>query len=940
MTIDRHYAQGIRAATELNGRRLLRKLIAFVLFALVALASSPEAAQAAPIAPTPWLPPDPAYKISVVADGMYRLDYTYLQTAGLPVDTLDPATFQMFWLGQEIAIEVTGAGDGQFNPGDAVVFFGRSVDSLYYEDLLPDHKYTGTNIYWLTYGQAAGKRMATLDGAAVTGTPAGPSWHVQREEQQKLHRTEYPRYSTGARFNPDDDHWFWQRTQSIGNPGSKAHSITTSLPNPAAGSYLATVQARVVGGAGGTHALDIFVNSTDVLTGAAQWTDFTPLEAGATFSQSLLLNGSNTVQLWYSNVGTGFMAMENYTDWLEIGYYRDRVAVSDRLIFNGAQTPGAWQYDVTNLSTADIFVYDVTDLFNSLSVINTAVTGGGPYAVDFSASGDNRRFAAVTGTSYLAPAANNIQLVTHLTSPYTPSGLAVSNGGASWDLRDAGNGADWIVITHRDFWDEIQPLAEWRETVTKYRVAVVDVQEIYDQFNGGLLASEAIQEFLSYAYFNWQQPQPRYVLMAGGGTRDMRPYFINSKPTYVPAFLYPADPILGETASDNRYVMLEGNDILPDMSIGRFPAYAETEITTIVSKTIHYESTPTINDWNQNVLFISDDLDGGGGNFYAFSDILADGSSDPNDPANTRFLPDPYQAIKVYLSQNCDVANLNQVPTECQAMIQEAINNTGALFTSYIGHAQIKNWATEPMVDQALVSTFTNYDQLTIMLAMTCFEGFFHEPANGSRSLAETYIFNDNGGAVASYSPTGFGVATGHDWLEQGFFIDVFQNEQTILGDAIVASKEFLYNNAPSGKYDDLLDTMLLFGDPALQIQTFVSPTAVELAELQAQEQSDGTTLVAWTTGAEADMAAFNVQRSDDGGATFATLNATALPAISSGGTQGNRYTFVDGGAGQPGRLYRIEVLRVDGSRDVSAVTGVTLRPSGSVVFLPLAVRN
>ena len=918
---------------------ILRPVIGFALVVVLQLVVQSNVS-AAPIAPTAWQPPEPAYKIAVTADGLYRLDYALLQSAGVPVDAVDPASWQMYWLGREIAIQVTGAEDGRFDPGDAVVFYGRSVDSLYYEGLLPDHKYTGANIYWLTYGQAPGKRMATLDGAAVTGTPAGPAWTVQHEEQQRLHRTEYPRYATGPKFDPEDDHWFWQRTQSIGNPGNKAHTIAVTLPNPAAGSYTATVQARVVGGTGGTHALDLMLNGTDILTGTAQWTDFAPLEVTTTFSQSVLLNGNNSLQLWYSNVGTGFLAMENYTDWVEIGYYRERVAVNNRLTFNGESAAGDWRYDVTGLTAADIFVYDVTDLFDSRTVTNVDITGAGPYAAGFSATGAGRRFAVATGSSFLTPAAGAIQVVTHRASPYTPSGQYVAQqGSGGWDLRDPANGADWIVITHGDFWNEIQPLADWRATVTKYRVAVVDVQEIYDQFNGGLLSSEAIRDFLAYAYANWQAPRPRYVLLAGGGSRDMRGYFVNSKPTYVPAFLYPADPILGETAADNRYVLLEGDDILPDMSIGRFPAYAASEITTIVAKTIHYESTPTVNDWNQNVLFISDDLEGGGGNFYAFSDTLVSGSSDPNDPDNTRFLPDPYQAIKVYLSQNCDIGNINQQPTECQALIQDAINNTGALFTSYVGHAQIKNWATEPLVDQTLVSTFTNLDQLTIMLAMTCFEGFFHEPANGSRSLAESYIFNTVGGAVASYSPTGFGIATGHDWLEQGFFVDVFQNDQTILGDAIVASKEYLHANAPASKYDDLIDTMLLFGDPALRIQTFVQPTAVELAGVEAQEQSDGTTLVTWTTGAEVDMAAFNVQRSDDGGATFAPLNASPVPALNSGGAQGNSYTVVDTGAPQPDRLYRIEVLRLDGSRDVTAPVGVSARRANTVVFLPLAVR-
>ena len=49
------------------------------------------------------------------------------------------------------------------------------------------------------------------------------------------------------------------------------------------------------------------------------------------------------------------------------------------------------------------------------------------------------------------------------------------------------------------------------------------------------------------------------------------------------------DPWILETASDNRYVTVSGDDNLPDMIIGRLPVTTEIETSAAVSKIIdHY----------------------------------------------------------------------------------------------------------------------------------------------------------------------------------------------------------------------------------------------------------------------------------------------------------------------------------------------------------------
>ena len=779
----------------------------------VLAAARNQLAAADTLTPTLWTPPGTAYRIEVTADGLYTMDYAYLAAAGLPVDTIDPRTFRMFFLGREIPIAVAGESDGRFEPGDVIRFYGRNVDSLYYDGLLPTHKYTGATIFWLSYGTPAngdirGQRMARKDGS-LSGSTAGPSLETIRLEQQTRYESRYPRYRSGARFRPEDDHWLWYKLQVFSAP--KQQRLTVSLPQVATDTRMGEIKVKMVGGLTGRHGLRLFVNNVQVFEDSTTWRDYEPFTAVAPVTQTLFTEGDNLITIEAFNVDVSIS--ELFIDWVEVSYYRDRKATGAQFIFHGeagdptAQGSGVWQYTVDNFASANIFVYDVTNLEDVQQVSDIRTSGSGPYSVVFGDRDYSRRYLATTPDVRVTPA--SISLHEPIISTFTPSQPWVQANGNSGrsDLLSKQNGADWIVITHKDFWDATMTLSDYRQS--KYRVAQVDVQQIYDQFNGGMMSSEAIRDFLAYAHTNWQPPAPQYVLLSGGGTSDMRGYFSNSKKTYVPTFIYPVDPILGETATDNRLVTFLGNDILPDMDVGRFPAFTAEEVAVMVRKSIHYESTPTINDWNTNILLISDDLEGGGGDFYHFSDVLASGYADANDPQGTKFMPAPYSASKAYLGRTCDLGNPG-FATECRGVISDTIHS-GALLVSYVGHAQTKNWAVEKMMDLNLANSLTNYDRLSIFLGMACFEGFFHQPPSGSRSLGETYVLNPNGGAVASWSPTGFGVATGHDWMEQGLFLALFQDRVGQLGSAMTQGKEYLYHNAPAHKYDDLIDTFVLF---------------------------------------------------------------------------------------------------------------------------------
>jgi len=860
----------------------------------------------------PWTPPSPSYRISVTVDGIYRLDYALLAAAGLPVDTLDPRTFRMFYMGQEIAIQVNGEGDGRFDPGDEILFYARGVDSLFYEGLLRTNKYTGTNIFWLTYGGPAGRRMAQLDGSAGGATPP-PFLH-------KEHLERYTRYVYLNNYPdlPDADHWF---DNKIVAPNSRTYTFQAANLAPAAG-LTGTLKFNLQGyiNTPTPHHIRVSVNGNLVYEDNTSWYSGMPLTVQVDVPQAYFQEGTNniTFQLLLDAPTT---YDEIYYNWAEPSYYDTYVAEGDSLLFD-SPAPGGWRYTVSGFSTADAQVYDVTEMLDVRQVINTAIAGTGPFALSF---GDpttgTHRYLVATPTTYKTPA--GIQLVTRLASAYTPI-----------EPISTTNRADYIIITHGDFYTEAMRLAAYRSQ--RYAVALLDVQDIYDRFNGGMMSAEAIRDFLAYAYHYWRSPAPRFAVLIGDGTSDMRNYLRTTPPTYIPPFLANVDPDLKETAADNLFVTFVGDDPVPDMALGRMSVNTTAEAAAMIDKVIAYETQCQCGQggdaWNKNTLFISDNLVHGGGNFYFYSDEIADGYADP--PTNSiKLLPATYTVTKAYLDLTCFGRD------DCRYMITQTLNVTGALLVNYVGHAGKDYWSFDAIFSQEVLPSLTMSACLPVYLPMTCYEGSFHDPRRGFAALAEAYTRLPLYGAVASLSPTGSGLVSGHDVLERGLFLALFHQGYQTLGEAVVQAKRYLYDTTTSDR--DLLNTFMIFGDPALRLKTesvCEVPTGLSVARFEGQALA-GAVRLTWETANEADILGFNILRREAGQATaMQVINATPLLGSWAGSHQGDVYSYVDDTV-QTGRVYEytLEIIQLSGGRATHGP--ITVRARGAALYLPLIQR-
>ncbi len=694
---------------------------------------------------------DPTIFIEVAKPGITAVTYADLQAAGFPVGSLNPANLQLWYDGQPRPLEWLGDGDAQFEPGESFRFYAAPWFS----------RWQANDVYTLTAGGSPGSRMQS-QAASPDGLNSGLLWLTAVAEQNQIYT---PDCLCGLPAGRDGDRWVWE---DLRQPGRPSASFTVELP------YVNTNQPAQLTvwsigltslSAAPDHHLDLSFNGSGL--GRVSWDGKTAVTHTLSLPASSL-KASSTLGLTVPvvpGVSIDGVLLDGFS--VRYRYSGAPFAASQQQFVQGANARRA--YTAALSSSAGLRLYDITNPATPARLTGVVLQGSSVSWGDPDGAGHS--YLLTTSSSLHAPAALRL-----------PRSLPPGS-------------ADYVVISHASFIPALSPLVNLRQS-QGLSVKVVDVQAVYDWFGYGRLTPEAIRSYLSYLY-HAATPAPTYVLLVGDGTSDPKQYRPDSQKTWLPPYLAEADPSAGEVAADNRFVTVDGDDLLPDMLIGRLPVNSLAQAQTVVGKIVAYETKPFFGDWNGRVTFISDDADSAG-NFAAHSASLAQ-----------NYVTDPWQAS----SLNYNPTQLSEAAMQTQVR-QSWQNGTGLLV--YTGHSSIHQWGAERFFHLDDVANLSNGGRLPVVLQMTCFTGSFAQPYWDT--LDEALLRHPNGGAVAVWGSTGLGVGTGHDALASGFLQSLLVDGEVELGTAVLSGKLNLFTNRPTNL--DLLDTFTLFGDPATRYNT------------------------------------------------------------------------------------------------------------------------
>ena len=734
-----------------------------------------------------------ALRIRTGARGLYRLTYDNLQAAHVPLASTDVATFAMSYLGEPVAVEVTGDGDNRFESGELVIFYAEPYRG----------RYQTSNVYWFTYGGADGLRIdsrSVITGTQPLVTTITQTLHVELNNE---YRSDYPRPQ-------DADHWF----DTPLSPDVLAGSLTvTRTYDLALDDVLTTgtvqLHAALHGGAdrpaNPDKSIAIRLNGHSV--GTYQWEGLTYTTVNASVPAVWLDGAPNRVHLVAALSqlpGIDFYSVS--PDWVEVTYPALADAEGDR-IYVESVAAGANEVAVTGFTTSTVQVYDVRDPLRPMRLLTTqAVEAGLTYTLHFwDANIPSPSYFLSTKVALAAPLAIEPDVL------------------STW--RTPGNAADYIAIVHSSLWNPIQSLLDHR-AAEGLRIAKVDVQDIYDEFSFGLRDPEAIRSFLSYAYHSWNGAgaRPQYVLLVGDGHYDFTGVSGTSLPNLIPPYLIAIDPWLGETASDNRYASVDGpGDYLPDMAIGRIPATNAADVTAVVNKIIAYETVAPAGAWQERVIFVADNYLDPAGNFHAFSDNV-----------RQNWLPAAYDDRMIYY--NRDYFSGSAMRTAIKAAF-----NDDAFLVQWFGHGSRFRWGSVSMFNSDDPETLAANDTWPVTIAYSCWSGYFMNLVGGWQSLGETLVLTPQRGSVADLSPSGLHVGDALLVLDQGLTQAVFSQRIERVGQAVDAAKEYYFGHA--GSFLDVIDTSVLFGDPALKLRLPTASLATSTATVKPTQAVPGEVL-------------------------------------------------------------------------------------------------
>jgi hypothetical protein len=221
----------------------------------------------------------------------------------------------------------------------------------------------------------------------------------------------------------------------------------------------------------------------------------------------------------------------------------------------------------------------------------------------------------------------------------------------------AESGVDVLVVSHADFLDQMNDWVRYRRA-QGYRVLMVDVEDIYDEFNGGVTGTQGIDRFVRHFF---ELGNAGYVLLVGDGSEDHKQTSPDSGPDYIPSHTrteyiqapWNTDEVV---TLDKEYVKLAGPggtvDAYPDLVIGRFPVGTATELQIVLNKIFLYEQPGSSDFWRRRMIVVADDAWSGDNQNTCFlkAELYFETGQDSTVRVIERQYPGMFDVIPFYLS--------------------------------------------------------------------------------------------------------------------------------------------------------------------------------------------------------------------------------------------------------------------------------------------------
>jgi hypothetical protein len=743
------------------------------------------------------------YEVRTGEDRVYKLTYAFLRDVGFNMDQVNSSSIHVYGTPggelatqnelkrpddlEELSIEIQDGGDGVFDPGDQVLFYGEDQVTwglLNEKFIHKTNNYDDSSSYFITISGTSENPnrliLNQISGASNKSSSTYDYVDFHESESSNLIKSGQDWYGEQLGLVSNYDFGF-SVPDVVKSEQASVHSrfamrsvsisgngLTMSLPNQGGRSDRVTI-----GSVSSAYATQYAKPKTATI-------EFNPVSSD--FLTKLTINKPKNpnAQAWI--------------DYVEINARRSLVFIEPTMNFRDLESVG--ENNTTSFSfkssNSAIRVWDVT---NVSGITEMVLSGNTNLGFKFTSETDSlKEFVMFTNNSLATPSR---------VGPVENQNLhALSN-------------IDYLIITHPNFKSYSDQLAELHQKNDGFTTAVVEVGDIYNEFSGGSQDITAIKEFVRMLYFEGQGgAHPlKYLLLFGDASYDFKNR-VSGNSNFVPSHQTKESLVpTASVVSDDFYGLLDDDEgeesiDLIDIAIGRLPARTKLEAEQMVNKIIHYtDSKGTFGDWRNSIALVADDPEGGRDEFQDQCSILGE-LADSLSPE--------FNVHKIYLDAYTQVAGSGgERYPEAAAAISERVRK-GALMIYYIGHGGELGWAHERVLEVPTINKWENLNNLPLFVTATCEFTRYDDPRR--TSAGEYVMFNPSGGGVALltttravYSGPNFDLT--HSFTRQAF--EALQGEEPRLGDMCAQTK---VENASTGAAGNNTRCFTLLGDPAMRL--------------------------------------------------------------------------------------------------------------------------
>jgi hypothetical protein len=732
------------------------------------------------------------YRIAVKDAGIYKITYQDLEGMGIDPGDIDPRNIRLYGNGNgmleeanstpraddlmENAIFLSGEEDGQFDPGDYILFYGESPVTIEYNPfyLQYEHEinfYTDETYYFLNTGSSPGKRVQQ---AGVY--PVQPTHEVYTFQELAFHEKEEVNLIKSGKI------WYGEvfNTQTEYNFPFDLAGIDLSEPI-----YL---KLNLAGRTTTKTVFNVFAEGKFI----------TELEVPSIVlgSQIYARPITSNYEMFYADdenvdIGVNFDKLGSidigWLNYIELNYIRHLKFTGGQLGFRDARPVGEGNTARYHFQTSisGLRVWDVTNPGDIAEEMVTEVSG----SISIQVPADIlREFIAFDGSHF-----------------YTPVFIEKVENQDLHSLVPA----DFIIIAYPLFIDQAHRLADYHRQYDGLTAHVVTPQKIYNEFSSGAQDVSAIRDFLKMLYDRAEEgEEPGYLLLFGDASYDYKDYIPednNLVPTYESreslksAASFVTDDFFGCFDIDEGS---NGSGTM-DIGIGRFPVHTLEQAEAMVNKTINYmvPARENFGPWRNNICYIGDDEDN---NTHLGQ---AEGLALITDSLGTVF-----NINKIYLDAYLQFKTPggDRYP-DANVAIDKAVND-GCLLVNYTGHGGEIAWAGERVLDIPAIQSYRNIHQLPAFVTATCEFSRYDDP--GLVSAGELVFLNPDGAGIGLFTTTRLAFSQSNYALNKRFYyeafiIDSLTGESPRMGDLIRVAK------TPSNQN---IKNFVLLGDPALML--------------------------------------------------------------------------------------------------------------------------